>query len=336
MKKACIVVMCLITACVMCACGNQNKVTKQKPIADMITVSSSMGDEGINDAGWSGFEKASEKEDMSIRCLESKDPASFRENLSAAGNDNAKIAVIIGDGGEKTIKKAAEKYKDTNFLVVEGNLKNGSNIGSLSFHEEESGFLAGTAAALSTKSGTVGFLGIKGSSVTEKYEAGFAAGIRSENSSVELRTAYISDQTDSAKAAAGAEKLKKQGADIIMQAVGSSGKDVIEIAEDKGFMVIGTDTDQSVLDSKNVLCSAVKDVKNEVAERVEDAVKGRFDGEVSEFDLKNKGVGLSDNAGNLSDKAGSRTDEWEKAIRKGKFTVPSNQKELNSFKVPEI
>ena len=109
----------------------------------MITVASQMGDEGINDAAWAGCEEASDKEGVDIRCLESANKQELASNLISAGNDDAKVAVIVGNPGDEAIKKAAKKYPDTKYLVLESAVSGEDNLGSISFHEEQTGFLTG-------------------------------------------------------------------------------------------------------------------------------------------------------------------------------------------------
>ncbi|MDD5986816.1 MAG: BMP family ABC transporter substrate-binding protein [Eubacteriales bacterium] len=334
-KKIALIALCAALTVVLCGCGDQNKVTKQDPLADMITVASTMGDEGLNDDGWAGCEKASDKKDVDIRCLESSDKAALQDNLVTAGNDGASIAVVMGGSQQKAVEKAAVQFPDTNFLVVEGSISNDKNLGSICFHEEQSGFLAGVAAAMTTKKDKIGFLGLRSSDVTTKYRCGFTAGVQAVSPDKEVEAAYIQQQTDEDGAVAKASALKAAGCDIIMQAAGSAGKAVIEQADKEGYQVIGTDTDQSGLNSASVLCSAVKDVPDAVSESILDSVKGKFDASVQSMDLAHDGVALSDKAGNLSAKAADAVEKWKSSIEHKDITVPATAAELADFRVSE-
>lgn len=320
-------------------CGNENKITKQKPLVVMITVASQMGDEGINDAAWAGCEEASDEEGVDIRCLESANKQELASNLISAGNDDAKVAVIVGVPGDEAIKKAAKKYPDTKYLVLESAVSGEDNLGSISFHEEQTGFLAGVAAATTTKTNTVGFLGREGNIVSEKYRSGFTAGVKTVDSDIQVvfRTVAAKDSGSRDKgAAAKAKALHKKGADVIMHSTGAGGKDVIKAAKKEGYMVIGTDVDQSGLDSNSVLCSAVKPVKNVVEKIIGQGVDGNFKENPMEISLSDEGLKLKDNAGNLSENAQKQIEKWQKAIEDGKVTVPSTQKQLAQYQPPEI
>ena len=325
-----------LLAAAMTGCGNENKVTKQNPLVVMITVAGQMGDEGINDAAWAGCEEASDEEGVDIRCLESATKQTLSDNLISAGNDDAKMAVVVGNPGDELIKKAAKKYPNTKYLVLESTVAGDDNLGSVAFHEEQTGFLAGVAAAMTTKTNTVGFLGREGNAVSEKYKCGFTAGVKTIDVDMQVISDVIETKDNKNTAVAKAKNLHKKGVDIIMHSIGAGGKDIIKFAKEEGYMVIGTEIDQSGLDSSRVLCSAVKPVRKTVEKSISQAMDGNFKENQIEIRLSDKGMKLSDNAGNLSDNALEQIEKWQKAIEDGKVQVPSTPKQLDQYQPPEI
>lgn len=335
-KRIAVCIIAVMVVFAMTACGNgQNNVTSQKPLIVLVTNGSNMGDKGFNDAGWAGCEKAKEKNDIDIRCLETEKASEFESNLESAGNDGAALVVIMGAAGSETVKRVAKNYPDTDFLVIDGGYS-GKNIAGISFKEQEASFLAGVAAASVTKSGTIGFIGGKNEDSVVRYRCGFIAGVHSVNPDINVITKYLNTFSNSEKGRQAAIAQNKNGADVIMAAAGNAGTGVIKAAGEKNFWAIGSDADQSVQDSKHVLCSATKDISKAVSEEIDSACDGDFDADVKVMTIKDDQVGLSDNAGNLSSAVTNSIERWKKAIEKKKFTVPYNAKTLADFKTPEI
>ena len=68
----------------------------------------------------------------------------------------------------------------------------------IQFNEEQGSFLVGAAAALTSKTGNVGFIGAVENPLLQKLEAGFAAGARAADPDVEVQVAYLSQSSDDA------------------------------------------------------------------------------------------------------------------------------------------
>lgn len=339
MKKIIALIAMIIMVFTLVACGNgmngQNKITAQKPLVVLVTNVGPMGDSGFNDAGWAGCEKAKEENEIDIRCLETGASDELEENLQSAGNDGAALVVVMGNNNKEIIEKTAKYYPETNFLIVDGESK-GDNISNVIFKEEQGAFLAGVAAASQTKTKTVGFVGGMECDAVYRYEYGYRAGVKAINENINVISTYTGTFGDEEKGSNAALTLYKEGADVIMQAAGKTGVGVIKTAAQKKIWAIGTDTDQSVLSSDYVLCSATKSITSAVSEEIKKAYKGDFKAETIEKNIKNDGVGISDNAGNLPSIINDKLDDWRKAIGKEEFVVPYNEKTLNNFEAPKI
>lgn len=319
MRKIIVCVTIAVMILSLAACGNgqngQNKITNQKPLVVLVTNTGTMGDKSFNDAGWSGCEKAKEDNDIDIRCLETENSDELEANLQSAGNDGAKLAVVMGSGNKETIDREAKNYPDTDFLIVDGK-KSGDNVAGITFREEQGAFLAGIAAASTTKTKTVGFIGGEKTDSVIAYECGFKAGVETLDQDIEVLTKYAGTFSDAAKGKKIAAAMNKSGADVIMQAAGNTGGGVIEAAGEKGFYAIGSDVDQSVMDSEHVLCSAVKGISSAVEEEIDKTCKGDFKAENIVGSVEDDQVGISDNAGNLPDALMERLNKIKKQIEK--------------------
>ncbi|WP_185972543.1 BTAD domain-containing putative transcriptional regulator [Georgenia yuyongxinii] len=129
-------------------------------------------------------------------------------------------------------------------------------ISSVAFASHEAAFLAGAAAALTTSTERVGFLGGPNCALIRSFEAGFRAGVHAADPAVEVDVRYLEDcdflafgaeYQDDARAR-GAE-LYNGGADVVFTAAGEAGLGATQAAEelsepDRHLWVIGVDEDQ--------------------------------------------------------------------------------------------
>ena len=156
----------------------------------------------------------------------------------------------VGAAYAGPLAKVAPKYPRTWFGLVDDGSVNASNVIGIQFNEEQGSFLVGAAAALTSKTGNVGFVGAVQDPLHQKLEAGFTAGARAADPNVEVQVAYLSQPpddsglSDPAKARTTALGMYDRGADVIFGAAGDSGTGVIEAAHDRGLWAIGVDTDQ--------------------------------------------------------------------------------------------
>ncbi len=98
---------------------------------------------------------------------------------------------------------------------------------SVVFAEQEGSFLVGAAAALTSRTGTIGFVGGFQFLPLERTRAGFEAGARAVNPSIKILASYL-DVNPSAfirddLALAAATDMYERGADVILHVAGSAG-----------------------------------------------------------------------------------------------------------------
>jgi len=179
-------------------------------------------------------------------------------------------------------------HPETHFIVIDTRLKeiNGvnefPNVMSILFAEQESGFLAGVAAALESQTGYVAFVGGIAVPPVINFHVGFEAGVNFSNRNLGTNVTivslpqyaedfggrhiggnYVGAFIDPATGRMIANALIGEGVDIIFAAAGMSGRGVFEaVKATDSAMVIGVDVDQyddGYTDNRNiVLTSALK------------------------------------------------------------------------------
>ncbi|MDR2478240.1 MAG: BMP family ABC transporter substrate-binding protein [Treponema sp.] len=184
------------------------------------------------------------------------DTAVWEQNFIDAAASGASFVAGMGYQNKQIFETLPLKYPNTRFILFDqavdyssGNL---SNVLTVLFDANESGFLAGAVAAYWTNSGKalnkekiIGFVGGMNSIPINNFLVGYAEGARRVDRAIQIKTAYIGDFMDTERAKTLALAQIAEGADIVFQVAGSAGNGVIEAASEiDGVMAIGVDADQ--------------------------------------------------------------------------------------------
>ncbi|KKB72862.1 MULTISPECIES: BMP family lipoprotein [Bacillus] len=341
----------ILTACG--AGGNKTGAEKKKDdfTVAMVTDVGGVDDKSFNQSSWEGiqaFGKAHnmEKGKNGYDYLQSKSDADYTTNLNKLAREKFSLIYGVGYLMEDAVTEIAEQRPDSHFAIIDAVVKK-DNVASITFNENEGSFLVGVAAALSSKSKKIGFVGGMESELIEKFEAGFRAGVQAADPKATVQVKYTGafDKADLGKATA--ESMYKSGIDVIYHAAGGTGNGVFTEAknlkkEDKNrsVWVIGVDKDQHAegqvegTDLNVTLTSMIKKVDVAVQDLTEKASKGDFPGgKTITYGLKEDGVGIAPTTDNLSEDTIKAIDEWKQKIIDGKVKVPSSRKELKNFKI---
>lgn len=341
-----------LTGCAKNAASTKTKV-------GMATDSGTIDDKSFNQGTWEGIKKyESDKQTIETQYLQPQgqqktDYINAVNNLIAAGN---KIIVTPGFKFETTINELADKNKDTAFILIDGktheegkfDFVKHDNVVSVLFNEHEAGFLAGVTAALSSKTGKVGFIGGMEIPPVQKYGWGFKAGVKyaNDNFGTKVEVTQYQYQGSFDNVAAGqtlASGYYSQGIDIIFHAAGGVGVGVIKEAKDRAekgenVWVVGVDVDQyadgMLKDGKKsvILTSAMKRIGDATYNYIDAKLKGTFPGgQILTLSLKDKGVGLPLENPNLTKDITDKAAQAEKAVLDGTIKVPATQAEIDEF-----
>jgi basic membrane protein A len=305
------------------------------------------GDLSFNDMAFAGLERA--QKDFGDR-IETRDlePTAGGENreelLRLLAGENYDLIFGIGFLFTDSIQRVAKESANTKFGLIDGfipDLTAESNVVCLLFNEHEGSFLVGAAAALKSKTGTIGFVGGMKIPLIEKFEAGYIAGARYVRPSIRVLSDYAGTTGEAFRDPVKGKELAlaqyDRRADIIYHASGGTGIGVFEAAVVKKRLAIGVDADQSltVKDDQRgqILTSMMKRVDVAVYETIKAFVEGRFQGGYRNFGLGEGGVGYAENDYNREMIADikPRLEELKTRITSGQIKVPSSRAELETF-----
>jgi basic membrane protein A and related proteins len=301
------------------------------------------GDQSFNDSAGAGLDAAKKEQGDKIEAKEiepNADGSNRKELLDSLADDGYGLVIGVGFLFSEDIAKSASESPDATFAVVDGFADSctqpDSNLLCLGFKEEEGSFLVGAAAALKTKSNTVGFVGGLEGDLIKKFQAGYEAGVKyiadRDGKDIKVLVDYAGNTPEAFRNPAKGKELALkqigQGADVIYHASGGTGAGVIAAAASKKVYAIGVDSDQSLTASeaerKWILTSMLKRVDNAVQATISDYVDGSLKGGVETFGLKEGGIDYAQNEYNkeLLGDIPTTLDELKQKIADGEIKVP--------------
>lgn len=256
------------------------------------------------------------------------------------------------------ITTIAQENPDVKFVLVDtfpsdadGNEIEVDNIYAMQFAEQESGFFAGMAAALETKSNKVSVVNGIAYPSNVNYQYGFECGVKyineTEGKSVEVVELpsyagtdvtgadvggnYVGSFADEATGKVVGNALIAEGVDIIFVAAGASGNGVLTaVKEADGVYFIGCDVDQyddgANGDANVVLTSAVKVMHLNVERALEAVADGSFKGGnvVLKADTDSTGYISADGRHQLSADSVAKMDAAYAQIKDGTIVPAAN------------
>jgi basic membrane protein A and related proteins len=301
------------------------------------------GDKSFNDSAYAGLEAAKQEQGDKIAAKDiepNQDGSNRKELLDSLADEGYGLIFGVGFLFSEDIAKSAAESPDTTFAVIDGFAdactQPDSNLLCIGFKEQEGSFLVGAAAALKTKSNTVGFVGGLEGDLIKRFQAGYEAGVKyiadRDGKSIKVLVDYAGNTPEAFRNPAKGKELALkqigQGADVIYHASGGTGAGVIAAATEKKKYVIGVDSDQSLTASpaeqKWILTSMLKRVDNAVTQTITSYVDGSLKGGIQTFGLKEGGIDYAKNDFNteLLGDIPTTLDDLKQKIINGEITVP--------------
>jgi basic membrane protein A len=243
----------------------------------------------------------------------------------------------VGFAYAPAVKEVAAKYPKITFGIIDDEQDKAANIADLVFHEEQASYLAGVAAAKTTKSNTVGFIGGVDVPLIHKFEAGFKQGVTDTKKGVKVKSQYLTETAAEGgfsspdKGASAAQGQIDAGADVVYAAAGLSGQGVIQTAAKDKVWAIGVDSDQYKQDAlakykDAILTSAMKDVAGAVYNLAKSVHDGKPETGVVRASLSTGGVSLADSNPVFKNNADLQAalKKAEAGIKDGSITVKTS------------
>lgn len=304
-------------------------------------------DHSFNQSAWEGARSYANSNNMKagqnapVTYFATADHSDLDQNFNLA-TKNKKYDIVYGIGYSlnQSITKSAKLNPKQKFVLVDDIVSNQKNIASVMFRSEQSSYLAGVAAATKAKENgekSVGFIGGIHGNIIDAFDAGFEAGVKATDSSLNVEKQYANSFTDSAKGKTIAATMYASGIKTIFAAAGFVGNGAFSEAKAENsklnadskdrLYIIGVDRDQKTdgnytsKDGKkqtSTLASSITSVGAGVKNVADEYNKTKQfpGGKTIAYGLKENGVFLTESELSNSEK---------EAVQKAKAEIINNQ-----------
>lgn len=281
-------------------------------------------DRGFMEAGYRGLERARTELGVQTRYIDNILPQ--KDMLAAALRDlagsGANLVVAHGGQNNEAATQVASEFPDVRFVVTQGAVT-AANLSSYDVLQEQSAYLGGVLAGLSTRSGVVGHMsgirvkpGLKG-------RAAYVAGVLAANPKARVLTNFSGNQDDNALSKRIAEAQIAAGADIIFTMLNAGRNGVSEACRASGAKQIGNVIDWVKADPEVFVASAIADVSIGVFQAVRDLRAGSFKaGEIRKIGLDDTNAVRLSIHPSVPAAVSAKIAEYAEGIRSGRIAVP--------------
>lgn len=368
-KKLISMIVCLAAAAMLVGCGSKAQPapggseggTNEKALKIAIVTSGAGVDDGsFNQDNYNGILSFIADHPSSTVTPVQASAGDSAAALQAVQDIVADYDVLVLSGFQfAAVSEIASDNPGKSFILVdtfptdaEGNEITLDNVYAMTFKEEEGGFLAGVAAALSTKTNKVAVVNGIAFPSNVNYQYGFMSGVNYSNrhfgtkaECIELASYagtdvtgknvggnYIGSFGDPANGKVVGDALIKEGCDIIFVAAGASGSGVFTAVKESAAddFVIGCDTDQysdGANGDKNIVLTCALKIMGKNDKRVLGTVlDGSFKGGNYTLGADTDSIGFVSEAGRhqLTDDAVEKIRKAYELVKNGTIVPATN------------
>jgi basic membrane protein A and related proteins len=296
----------LLLVLLVTAAGCTQKSSKEVPVV-YILYGSGKGDHSYTDAAFRGVQDAQREMVVTVREFTPGDLETLPVLLnSTTGPKRPGLVITVGFQYADLTKTLAAQHPDIRFLAIDTSGIGSDRVQSYEITSYGDSYLSGVLAASATRSGRIGIIMGMKTELLDAFIRGYTDGARAVNRSIAVDSAYVWQDstrgfTDPEQAGRIAERMYRNGTDVIFVGAGISNTGVTDTAKTRpGRYVIGTDSDQTHLGPSVVLASAVKRVDRVVYQGIEQYTGGTFTGGNHVAGLREGATGMVYNPAFLS------------------------------------
>lgn len=351
-----------VTACSSSGSSSSGTSSSSSSSADgalriKFVINGTLGDKSFFDSADAGLKQIEKDYGYSVQTVElGSERAKWQSGFEdAAAADDYDVFVAGTFDSVDVISQLAPDYPDKKFWLFDapadydganGGCSNKcANVYSITFKQNEGGYLAGYVAAGTLAAGTLpgaeeakkaGVVGAVEIPVIKDFSVGFNAGFEAGGGSLSsVTTQYVGGSTpfgDAPRAKEIANSMYGNGAGIVWPVAGSSGFGVFESAVEQKRYAFGIDSDQSeTLEKADQRERIITSILKNVGAALQDAAARDKDGSLpygtaESLGLKQGAVGYVDNAQYqklVPQDVRDKVADAAKQIAEGGITVPS-------------
>lgn len=236
------------------------------------------------------------------------------------------------------LDECAAKYPDQKYFIYDAEVAQ-PNVASITFKQNDLGYLVGTAAALMTSSDmdkinpekVIGFVGGEDGPVINDFLTGFIQGAQAADPEVKIDTQYVGNFFDTGKGKEIANVMANNKCDVIWGVAGGAGNGAAEAAAEHDIWFIGVDSDQEATFSASqpqmaavTIFSGLKNCGDGIIYMVDQLNAGTIQwGKTTQLGIAEGGVGLTSggNFQKLPDNIKKALDDVAPKVTSGEIKV---------------
>jgi basic membrane protein A and related proteins len=243
----------------LAACGSSSDCFREDIFcAALVTDTQGIDDHGMNADAWAGLQEAQQfgLADQ-VDFIESVDARDYSKNIAYFSERGYDMIFTSGISLDDETLQNADLAPDSVFVGLNQTFEESRpNLISITFPEDQIGFVAGVAAVRLTRTGIVGAVcETSGIDAMWRYCEGFRAGVAFANeaaqTNVQTLVRYREDGDreklfiDEAWGYDTGKDLIERGADVLFAAGGGTGQGALKAATEFGVYAIGSERDQA-------------------------------------------------------------------------------------------
>ena len=178
-------------------------------------------DKSFNEAAFRGIERWKKETGKPALEFEIANESQREQALRRMAERGATPVIGIGFGQGSAIEKIAKEFPKLQFTIIDA-VANQPNVQSVIFKEQEGSFLVGMIAALTSKTGKVGYIGGMDIPLIRKFQCGYDQGVHYANPKAEVFVNMVGTTAtawnDPARGGELARAQFSKGADVIFAA----------------------------------------------------------------------------------------------------------------------
>ena len=275
MKKLLLIVLIATLVLATAGCAPTSSAPKTQKVVYLIN--GALGDNAFYDSGKAGIDNIAKQYGVETRTIECNFDAGKYQPALQAAVDYADVIFVISYGFEDQLKEMADKYPDKIFVNIDTVVENSKKtITSVDFVEEESAYLTGVVAGMTTLDTSIknvnpdkiiGVVGGDTDPVVSAFVFAYENGAHSVDPQIQvIKKSLGGAWDDSAKGKQAALQIYDQKADVVFQVAAAAGLGVLQAAKERQLYAIGVDTNQNDLVPGYVIASDVKNVGTAIEE----------------------------------------------------------------------
>lgn len=256
--------------------GNDNKSFRMGMILE-----NGKDDSELSIAAYEAMESLTTELGAFVSLREKVQLSDLEAGLRQYATEGYELVYVHGAGFSEVVLKVATEFPKVSFVVLNDDVTNSSNVGSIRIDYRAIGFIKGVFAAYQTKNDVVAGVGMSEDLATRGELYGFQRGVAYVDPNVQVHMDYAEKQADSS-----AKKLAlsflSYGADVVLSVAGAEDQAVFEAAESKKAYGISGDAEFFGSFPSVVIASSSLDLLTVVVDLTNSVVEDRFTGKVIE------------------------------------------------------